>query len=122
MGKASCHEFVGHEFIRAGNFEICILTIKHINMEWIRTEQSPFCKQSSRDPKQYYRYVTIIHVSIQNLNYVQEFLKTPYKCHKLIRLTPTKFFLQKMRIFYNYSLSIKYHFSSTAQSLDIHAY
>ena len=67
MGKASCHEFVGHEFIRAGNFEICILTIKHINMEWIRTKHSPFCKQISRNPKQYYRYVTIIHVCIQTL-------------------------------------------------------
>ena len=67
MGKASCHEFAGHECIRVGNFEICILTTKNIKMEWIRTEQIPFCKQSSRNPKQYYRYVTIIHICIQTM-------------------------------------------------------
>ena len=67
MGKASCHEFAGHKCIRVGNFEICILITKHTNTKWIRTEQRPFCKQSSRNPKQYYIYVTIIHVCIQTL-------------------------------------------------------
>ena len=67
MRKASCHEFAGHECIRVGNFEICILTIKNINMEWIRTAHGPFCKKSSRNPKQYCRYVTIIHVCIHTV-------------------------------------------------------
>ena len=67
MGKATCHEFAGHGCIRVGNFEICIFTINHINMEWIRIEKSPFRKQNSRNPKHYYRYVTIIHVYIQSL-------------------------------------------------------